>query len=131
MFEKRYNYRIINLDAFIIVLILFFGLLIYNSSLKVDTGLKSKPVSSILSVSEKTGITSPCIRLKIFQKESISNKDNFSLLAFNRNPWSENKKTGLKISHFHLVRQNYQQIPQFIIRYHLYPSESDDLPFLS
>lgn len=131
MIEKRYNYRIINLDAIIIVLVLFFGLLIYNNSLKVNTGLKSKPVSSILSVSEKPGITTPCIRLKIFQKESISNKDNFSLLAFNRNPLSEDKKAGMKISHFHIVRQNSRQIPQFILRYHLFPSESDEFPFLS
>ena len=84
-----------------------------------------------MAVSEKTGITTPCIRLKIFQKEWISNKDNYNLLAFNRNPLSENKKAGLKVSHFHNIRQNTHQIPQFILRYHLYPAETDELPFLS
>lgn len=131
MLEKRDNSRIINLDAILVVFILFFCLLIYNNSLKVNTGLKSKPVSSSLSVCEKNGITTPCIRLKIFQKEWISNKDNFSLLAFNRNALSENKKAGIKVSQFHIIRINSQRIPQFIIRDHLFPSETDEFPFLS
>ena len=131
MTEKRDNNRIVHLDAIFVVLILFFGLLIYNNSLKVNAGLKSKPVSSSLSVSEKNGITTPCIRLKIFQKEWISNKDNFSLLAFNRNPLSENKKAGIKVSQFHIIRKNSQHIPQFILRYHLFPPETDEFPALS
>ena len=57
MTEKRDNNRIVHLDAIFVVLILFFGLLIYNNSLKVNTGLKSNPVSSSLSVGEKNGIT--------------------------------------------------------------------------
>jgi hypothetical protein len=131
MFEKRDYIRIFNLDALLVVFILFFCLLIYNNSLRVNNGLKSKPVSSCLSVSKNTGITSPCIRLKIFQKEWISNKDNFSLLAFNRNLLSENKNVSIKVSHYHTIRQNSQQVPQFIIKCHLFPSEADEFPFLS
>jgi hypothetical protein len=131
MFEKRDNYRIINLDAILVVLILFLGLLMYDNSLKVNISSKSKPVTYIMAVSEKTGITTPCIRLKIFQKEWISNKDNYNLLAFNRNPLSENNKTGIRVSQFHVIRQDTRQIPQFMIRYHLYPPEKDEPPFLS
>jgi hypothetical protein len=131
MFEKRDNYRIINLDAILVVLILFFGLLMYNNSFKVNITLKGKPITYIMAVSEKTGITNPCIRLKIFQKEWISNKVNYNLLPFNRNPLTENKKADIKVSHFHIIRQNTHQIPQFIIRYHLYPPETDELPVLS
>jgi hypothetical protein len=131
MIDKRDNKRIVHLDAFLVVMILFCSLLIYNNSLKVNDGLKNKPVSASLSVSEKTGITTPCIRIKIFQKEWISNKDNFSLLAFNRNPLSENKKAGIKVFRFHIIRQNSQQTPEFILRYHLFPTESDEFPFLS
>jgi hypothetical protein len=128
---KRDNIRLVHLDAILVVLMLFCGLLIYNNSLKVNDGLKNKPVSANLSVSENTGITTPCIRLKIFQKEWISNKDNFSLLAFNRNPLSENKKADLKVFRFQVIRRHSQQIPQFILRYHLFPREMDEFPVLS
>jgi hypothetical protein len=131
MLEKRDNSRIISLDAILVVFILFFGLLMYNNSFKVNISLKGKPVTYIMAVSEKTGITNPFIRLKIFQKEWISNKDNFSLLAFNRNPLSENKKAGIKVSQFNIIRINSQRIPRFIIRDHLFPSETDEFPFIS
>jgi hypothetical protein len=131
MFEKSDNYIRINLDAILVVLILFFGLLMYNNSLNVNISSKSKPVTYIMAVSERTGITTPGIRLKIFQKEWISNKDNYNLLAFNRNPLSENNKTGIKVSQFQIIRQVTRQIPQFMIRYHLYPPEKDEPPILN
>jgi cell division protein YceG involved in septum cleavage len=131
MIEIRDSNRIVHLDAILVVVILFCSLLIYNNSLKVNDGLKNKPVSASMLVIEKTGITTPCIRLKIFQKEWISNKDNFSLLAFNRNPLSENKKAGIKVLQFHFIRRGSQQIPQFILRYHLFPMETDEFPILS
>lgn len=131
MIEKRENNRIVNLDAILVVLILFCSLLIFNNSLKVNDGLKNKPVSVCLSVIEKTGINTPVIRLKIFKKEWISNKDNFNLLAFNRNHLSENKKAGIKVLQSHVIRRNSQQILQFLLRYHLFPTETDEFPLLS
>jgi hypothetical protein len=131
MLNTRENIRIINFDSIIVLAIVIFGLLIYTNSLKNSTQLNRKPVSTYMSVSENIAVFSPCIRLQVFQKTWISNKDNFNLLAFNRNPLAENKKTGLKVSHFQIIRQSSYKIPQFMLRYHLFPAEMDEPPHLS
>lgn len=131
MLRSRENIRYINFDAIIVLTILFFGLLFFNNSSGSTPLPKSPPVSTYISVSEDNAISSPCIRLQIFQKTWILNKDNFNLLAFNRNPLTENKKTGIKVSYLQIIRESSHKIPQFILRYHLYPSETDEFPFLS
>lgn len=130
MLSSRENIRIINFDAIIVLSILFFGLLIYSNSVKNITELNRKPVSTYFFSIEKSAISSPSARLQIFQKIWISNKDNFNLLAFNRNPFSENLKTGIKISRLLIIRQSSHKIPQFILRYHLFPLEADYLPYI-
>jgi hypothetical protein len=131
MLNTRENIRIINFDSIILLSILFFGLLIYNNPVRNSTKLNRNPVSTFMSVSENSAVSSACIRLQIFQKTWISNKDNFNLLAFNRNPLSENKKTGIKISQLQNLRRNSYRIPLFIFRYHLFPAEMDEPPLLS
>lgn len=125
------NIRIINFDSIIVILILFFGLLIYSNSSQSTTERKRNPVSTYVSVSENSAVSSSCIRLQVFQKTWISNKDNFNLLAFNRNQVSENKKTGIKVSHLQTIRESSHKIPLFILRYHLFPPETDEPPHLS
>jgi hypothetical protein len=131
MLNTRENIRIINFDSIILLSILFFGLLIYNNPVRNSTKLNRNPVSTFMSVSENSAVSSACIRLQIFQKTWISNKDNFNLLAFNRNPLLENKKTGIKISQLQNLRRNSYRIPLFIFRYHLFPAEMDEPPLLS
>jgi hypothetical protein len=131
MLNTRENIRILNFDAIIVLSILFFGLLIYSNSSRSTNELKRKPVSTNMSVSQNSAISSPCIRLQIFQKSWILNKDNFNLLAFNRNPLYQNKKTSIKVSHLHILRRSSLKIPHFILRYHLFPAEMDEPPLLS
>jgi hypothetical protein len=131
MLKNRENIRVLNIDAVIILFVLLFGLLVYNNSVRSNTGIKSKPVSSFMSVSENIAVSSPCIRIQVFQKVLISNKDNFNLLAFNRNPLSESKKTGIVVSHFQIIRQSSHKIPQSVLRYHLFPTEKDEPPYIS
>jgi hypothetical protein len=131
MLSTRENIRIINFDSIIIVTIVFFGLLIYSNSFIDKTDLNRKPVSTYITVSENNAVSSPCLRLMVFQKTWILNRDNFNLLAFNNSPLSENKKTDLRISHFETLRRSSQNAPGFIPHYHLFPSEPDEFLFLS
>lgn len=131
MLDTRENIRNFHFDAIIILAIVFFGLLFYKNSFSKTNELERKPVSTYIAVSDNNSITGPCIMLQVFQKTWISNKDNFSLLAFNRNPLSENRKTNLKVYHLLIIRQNSYKIPQFILRYHLFPAEMDEPPHLS
>ena len=131
MLNTRENIRNFHFDAIIILAIVFFGLLFYNNSFRNTNELARKPESTYIAASNNNSITGPCIRLKVFQKTWISNKDNFNLLAFNSNPLSENRKTNLKVYHLLIIRQNSYKLPQFILRYHLFPAEMDEPPHLS
>jgi hypothetical protein len=127
----RGNIRIINFDSIFVIAILLFGLLIYSNSEKNTTDLRGKQASTCISIIESNADYSPCIRLQVFQKEWILNRDNFNLLAFNGNQLSENRKTGIKVSHLQIIRQSSQKIPLFILLYHLSPADTDEPPFLS
>ncbi len=131
MFNAGKNIRIINYDSLIIILILFFGVLIYNNSDSSKSTLKKNPVSYNIRVSESPAISSSCIRLQALQKSWISNKDNFNFSLTSRNQIAENKKTGLKIIRLQTERINSCKFPPFIPGYHLYPSGSDEPPHLS
>ena len=131
MFRTRENIRIVHFDTIIIVLVIFFGILIFVDYSGHRNGTAKSSGSSFGVVHENYAIDTPVARLQIFQKTWISNKDNFNLLAFNRNPVSENRKTNLKVGQLLLIRQSLLNIPQFIFRYHLFPREIDDPHFLS
>jgi hypothetical protein len=131
MLNTRENIRNFHFDAIIILVIVFFGLLFYNNSFRNTNELERKPALTYIAVSDNNSIAGPCIRLQVFQKTWISKKDNFNLLAFNSNPLSENRKTNLKVYHLLIIRQNSYKIPQFILRYHLFPAEMDEPPHLS
>jgi hypothetical protein len=126
MLDSRENIRFINFDSIIVLTIVYFCLLIFSNSSKNTTKLNNIPVPAYLSVSESIAVISPCIRLQVYQKTWILNKDNFNLLAFNRNPISESKKTKITVAHLQIIRGCSDKIPLFFIRYHLFPDE--DLP---
>jgi hypothetical protein len=130
MFRTRENTRFIPIDAIIILVIIVFGLLIQNNPVKSVPVHKSSPVSYYIAVSESNAVSNSCLRLQVFQKTWILNKDNYNILAFNRNPFTESQRTGINISHFLALRQNLNMVPQFILRYHLFPVETDAFPDL-
>jgi len=131
MSGTRGNIRILSLDSIIVIAILLFGQFIYSNSEKNTNDLQRQPASTCISVIEKSADYSPCIRLQVFQKAWILNRDNFNLLAFNGNQLSESRKTGIKVSHLQIIRQGSHKIPQFILLYHLFPSDTDEPPLLS
>ena len=131
MLGTRENIRFINIDSIVVILILLFGVLVYNNSGRNISDHSRKPVSNFISVSENTADSFTFMRLQVFQKTWISNKDNFDILAFNRNPLSENKKATLIVSYLEIIRRCSIKIPQFLLRNHLFPSETDDPPLLS
>jgi len=131
MLNNKENIRIINIDSIILLLIVLLGLLIHNGTFSTSTEHKSNPIRTYASESHNSAIFSPGIRVQIFQKIWILNKDNFNLLAFNRNPLSEDKKTGILISYLQNIRVNSDRITSFIFRYYLFPAEKDELPLLS
>jgi len=127
---NRENIRIVPFAAIFVLSILFLGLLGRNDSLKSIPVNKSYPGLVYISVVSNNAVSNPCIRLLIFQKTWILNKDNYNILAFNRNPFTESQRTGININHFLALRQNLNRVPQFILRYHLFPEETDAFPDL-
>jgi hypothetical protein len=131
MLIHRRNIRVINFDTIFLLLIVFTGLLICNNSLRNGSELNRKPVPANISIVERSAVANPCLRLQVFQKTWILNKDHFDLLAFNRNIISEDKNIDLKVSALQITRHKIHKIPQFILRYHLFPPEKDEPPLLS
>jgi hypothetical protein len=130
MLDNRQNIRFINPDAIIVLAIAFFGLFINSNSISNTTRTTNHKAPNYVSVSEGTAVYSPGIRIHAFQKTCISNKDNFNILAFNRNPICENRKICVKVARLQIIRENSHKIPQFILRYHLYPPDEDVPPLL-
>jgi hypothetical protein len=130
MFRNRETIRIIPIDAILIIAILFFGLLIHSTPVKSSHIPKSSPTSYYIAVSESNAVSNPFIRLQVFQKTWILNKDNYNILAFNRNPFTESRRTEININHFLILRQSLNNFPPFILRYHLFPEETDAFPVL-
>lgn len=95
-----------------------------------DTGTENisvkKSVPANISVSINNAITGPVIKVQEFHKSWISDKDNFKLDAFQRNPLIVSKNTDLKLSQLNILRLSFIDIPQSILQYHLFPSETDD-----
>jgi hypothetical protein len=131
MMNGRGNIRLINLEAFIVLSVLIIGLLLYTNSFKSTQPVNKNPVTTYIFASGNNAVSTECIRVQVFQKTWILNKDNFNLLAFNRNPLSVSRKAELKVSQYQFIRQNSHKIPQFILRYHLFPVETDAFPVLS
>ena len=131
MFRTRENIRFLNFDSVVVMLVFFFGLLFYTGSSENINETRRRPIETTTSFNEHCALNTPIARLQIYQKTWVSNKDNFNLLAFNRNPLSENKITNIRVSQLRLIRQSLPGVPQFILRYHLFPREKDDLPLLS
>jgi hypothetical protein len=127
---NRENNHILPFGAIIVLSLLFFVLLIFNNTSGKAPFQKSAPVSMYISINDNTAISTPSIRVQVFQKTWILNNDNFNLLAFNRNPLLENKKERLKVSQYQFIRQSSNKVPQFILRYHLFPLETDAFPDL-
>jgi hypothetical protein len=127
---NRENIRIIPSGAIIVLSLLFFVLLTFNNTSGKAPVQKSAPVSMYISINNTNAISTPAIRVQVFQKTWILNNDNFNLLAFNRNPLLENKKERLKVSQYQFIRQGSNKVPQFILRYHLFPVETDAFPDL-
>src|SRR5665647_3860783 len=82
MSDTRENIRFVNFDSIIVILILLFGVLIYNNSGGNTVDRSRKPVSNIISVSENTAVSGSFMRLQVFKKTWISNKDNFDTVSY-------------------------------------------------
>lgn len=131
MINGREDIRIINLNTIFLLFFMFIGLTIFNASTRESSASVRIPVPSCVTISQSSAVSSPEVRIQIFQKTWILNKDHFSLLAFNRSPLFEDKKTDIIITSLHDIRQNSDIIAGFIFRCHLFPAETDELQHLS
>lgn len=127
--EKR-NRAIFHFDTFVVLVILFFAVLVHYNSSGFTGSAKRAPVTFSISAKDKIAVASPGLRLHVYQKTWILNKDNFDLLAFNRNPLVENSITAIQVSYFQKIRRSLSKVPHFILRYHLFPCQSDAYPSL-
>ena len=131
MIRSGSDKSIIRLSSIIWVLVLTFGLLIFNTadSHKSDGGRKSAPVEFSLDNSSATVSTG--IQYYHFQKTWIPNKDNFRLLTFSQANFLDNNKAAQKILLLDRIRKKFIGFAILRISYKLLPGKSDEVPILS
>lgn len=125
MASRVENIRLGNIRTIIILLIVCLGLLSLKNYSQERNSVK-KPVPVNISLSENNAISTTEIKVQIYQKWWIANKDNYKILAFNRNPLSENRITNIRISYLDKLRQSFLIEYQSIHRYHLFRTDTDD-----
>ena len=131
MLDKRENIKILNLDSFFLMLILALGLLIYHNTNNNPFDRNKNSSATEISLNQSSGTFCSGLRLQVFQKTWIYNKDNFKLSSFVKNQFLENKKVDQKISLLQSIRNRIEGIPTPLFQYHLCPTERDELPLLS
>jgi hypothetical protein len=131
MLRRPGDINVFKFNTIIIGIFLFFSVMMCFNRPVSSSGVRSHSGSVYIIENRISAVHSADIRIQVFQKTWILNKDNFNLLAFNRNPISDNKRTSLNISRYQTFRRCYPDIPQFLHRYHQFPEESEDLPVLS
>jgi hypothetical protein len=130
MVRQHRNIENLSFNTVIIMIVLFFVMIMCFSAYGRTPAVIIGQHPAYISVSSNNAVPSLGSRVHVFQQTWILNKDNFNVLAFNRNPISESKKAGLTIARYQKIRQSSGKIPEFILRYHLFPVESDDFPVL-
>ncbi|MGD0341423.1 MAG: hypothetical protein ABSA76_06935 [Bacteroidales bacterium] len=130
MLNRRENIEVINPSSFIMVLLLIIGLLVFYGISNNGSDKSNNPTPSVTLITQSSAFVSNGIQINCIQKSWISNKDNFKLLTFDKTQFLENKKTDLKITLLENNLKTSKLIQEFFLRYHLFPSEKDDLPDL-
>jgi len=131
MINSKENINGINFISLIMLLILALGLLIFHEGSDKSTENHRIPASTYISLDQCSAVPGPGIRLEVFQKIWIINKDHFDLLAFNRNPLSDSKKTNLRIIFLRNIRKETNRIPVYIFHHNPFSADKDEPPLLS
>ncbi len=125
MSDRIEHSRFENTRSVVVLLIACFCFLaLKNTATEKNSVKKTYPVN--IAVSLNSAITGPVINIREFHNSWISDKDNFKLPAFTRNPLIISKKSDLELTHLHILRLSFMEVPQSILRYHLFPPETDD-----
>jgi hypothetical protein len=131
MINSRENINGIDFSSLIMMMILALGLLIFHEGINKSAGDRGIPASTYVSLDQSSAVPGPGIRLEVFQKIWIINKDHFDLLAFNRNPLSDNKKTNLRIILLQNILKETDRIPVYIFHHYPFSEDKDEPPLLS
>lgn len=130
MSEKRENIRINNADSIILTLILLVIIICHNTNIN-SSDRNRNPSATEISVNQSIGTFCSGLRIQVFQKIWISNKDIFKLLSINNIQFLDNKKADQLIALLQTFRNRTEKIQTSFYLYHLFPTERDEVPILS
>ncbi len=123
--------RTSHIDSVYLILILFFGILVFPGPDFNRSGHSSHTDQNELSVLKSGGTILPLIRLDNLQQIWILNKDNFRLLSFDKIQFTDNKKTTQGICVLDRIRNESGPFQIFYLRSHPLLTERDEIPVLS
>lgn len=131
MSDKRENIRINNNNSFFWMLILALGLFICHNTTNSPPDRNKIHVKTETLAEQSTAILLAGSQIQDYQETRVSDNNTIKLLSFARIQFLENKKTIQQISLLRIKREKAEWFPVTISRYHLFPTERDEIPLLS
>lgn len=131
MFRTKENIGNLQQDSIFLILILFFGLVIFQNTDQNKSVPEGKPVPVEISVLQNNAALSTGIQFHPFQISWISNKDNFRLLTFDQTQYLDNKKVNQLIYMLDQIRRKSPCFLMILKQYHIFPQENPEIPVLS
>jgi hypothetical protein len=131
MLDKKENIEILNLNSIFLILILVLGLIIYHNTNNNSSDRNINSGAIEIYLNQSIGTFCSGLRLQVFQKIWIYNKDVFKFLSSDKNQFFENKKTDQIISLLQDICNRTKKIQTSFFLYHLFPTERDEVPILS
>jgi hypothetical protein len=131
MIRTESDIRTFHSYSIFLILILFSGFMIFRKSdySKPESNSNPAPIEIIILQSNATVTTG--IQINRFQKNWISNKDNFRLLTFVQTQFLNNKKVDQRIILLDKIRKKSPKVLFLIIKDHISLQEESELPVLS
>ena len=128
MIIKKDNILTINRDTILFFIVVLAAVLLFCPSLNKSVKVKTNPHSVVESLQQKSGDVSSGLRITIYQRTWITNKDKYKLLSCLKGQGIPEHTPIQKVSPAVTARREPVFIPALIFRYHLFPDETGEDP---
>jgi hypothetical protein len=131
MFDKKDNIRIFNPESILILLIVSFGLLFFNSSYNKSDVRNKNSDSAQVSIIRNSAYVYSSINFQVYKNIQLVKNNFFKLLPYSRIELSEDRKTVQQIACLQNIRDNSYNPTVWLFHYHVFPAEKEEFPDLS
>jgi hypothetical protein len=131
MSDKREDIRVLILDSLFLLMFFLLMLLAINISDFNTSGRPDKSLSTEVSLIHSNATVCTGINVLSYQKNLISDKIGPKVLTIATVQSIDSKKVNQKITLLEKIRKSSILFPNFLLQFHIFPREREELPVLS